>query len=388
MHQIANQGRRLARRFPVSMLVTLVGTSAIVNITVFEMMNYASTSREGVVMVKIFFAAFLAFPWVTCVALLTEKYHWSLGRRLLAQFGTAAVCSIYYFFPSGSPEDIRFFFFDLRLFALIAAGFLFLLTLPFDQHDPLRFWRYLASSVRASVLAFAFSVGLGIGLTISFFAVFYLFQIGGGFDEEWVMLVWQIVFGIVATWIFLANLPSPNEPPLVENLPRILQRFVTVIWIPIVVIFFAILYAYLGKILITHDWPNGGLVYWIFAFSMAGLLAFLASYESSSNTRWKQVFFRGFFVSIFPMLIAYAIAIGFRILPYGITVNRYFVVLGGVWLAVVVAYLLFSRSKKIQWISYMTIIFLLFSVFGPWSASSVSMFSQYNRLEDLLTKNK
>ena len=47
MHQIANQGRRLARRFPVSMLVTLVGTSAIVNITVFEMMNYASTSREG-----------------------------------------------------------------------------------------------------------------------------------------------------------------------------------------------------------------------------------------------------------------------------------------------------------------------------------------------------
>ena len=51
------------------------------------------------------------------------------------------------------------------------------------------------------------------------------------------MLVWQIVFGIVATWIFLANLPSPNEPPLVENLPRILQRFVTVIWIPIVVIF-------------------------------------------------------------------------------------------------------------------------------------------------------
>ena len=106
------------------------------------------------------------------------------------------------------------------------------------------------------------------------------------------------------------------------------------------------------------------------------------------RTQDGNKFFSWVFVSIFPMLIAYAIAIGFRILPYGITVNRYFVVLGGVWLAVVVAYLLISRSKKIQWISYMTIIFLLFSVFGPWSASSVSMFSQYNRLEDLLTKNK
>lgn len=80
-------------------------------------------------------------------------------------------------------------------------------------------------------------------------------------------------------------------------------------------------------------------------------------------------------------------AISFRLRDYGVTENRYFVLVFGAWLLVCAIYYLVSRAKDIRFIPMSLCLLVLLSSLGPWSTFAVSEWSQVGRLEKILVRN-
>jgi hypothetical protein len=79
-------------------------------------------------------------------------------------------------------------------------------------------------------------------------------------------------------------------------------------------------------------------------------------------------------------------AIWRRVSEYGITENRYVVLLLGLWLAAIVVYFLLSKTPSIKVIPASLCLGALLTSFGPWGAFQISERSQVHRLEKLLAE--
>ena len=75
-----------------------------------------------------------------------------------------------------------------------------------------------------------------------------------------------------------------------------------------------------------------------------------------------------------------------RINDYGITEQRYFILVLALWLLFIAAYFLISKTKNIKVIPISLCLLALASSFGPWGAFSVSLANQKHHLKFLLEK--
>ena len=82
------------------------------------------------------------------------------------------------------------------------------------------------------------------------------------------------------------------------------------------------------------------------------------------------------------------ISMGIRISAYGLTENRYYGIVMGLWVTGIMLYFSFKKKQKNIIIPVSLAILTLVSVFGPLSSFSVSKFSQNKRLESILKRNQ
>ncbi len=239
---------------------------------------------------------------------------------------------------------------------------------------------------RAVVAAF-FSLTLFAGIALSLAAIDYLFS--ANIQGQTYLKTFIIIVGIFGAWFFLAGFPKVHESQSekVEN-NKIFKIFLQYICVPLLCVFFVILYVYLGKIVILWDWPKGGVADWILGFSSVGFFIYTLSYPMSHKDEhsWISKFFRVFFALVLPMVAVLALALYFRISEYGVTESRYLVMLGGVWLLSSSLYFLVSKNKELKFLPYLAAGFLFFAVWGPWSMYSVSIRSQSAHLNNLLNQ--
>jgi hypothetical protein len=88
------------------------------------------------------------------------------------------------------------------------------------------------------------------------------------------------------------------------------------------------------------------------------------------------------------MVVVLFLAIGLRIQQYGVTEQRYIVVLFGIWLVLMALYYLFSKKKNLKVMMWTMFVAIFLTIFGgPLSAIGVSVNSQMWRLEEMLTEN-
>jgi hypothetical protein len=143
---------------------------------------------------------------------------------------------------------------------------------------------------------------------------------------------------------------------------------------PFIYIYFLILYAYTAKVLMNFsDWPKGIVSWMVIGFSAFGYLIYIFSR-------------RYFPLLVLPQVCMLFYAIYLRIAQYDITMNRYFVVVFGIWLTMISLYYVFSAKKYLSLIpSSLVAIILIISV-GPWSVYSYPLARQETRLIDNLTQ--
>ncbi|MBP1654321.1 MAG: hypothetical protein H6Q28_877, partial [Bacteroidetes bacterium] len=161
------------------------------------------------------------------------------------------------------------------------------------------------------------------------------------------------------------------------------------ILIPLVAVYVLILYAYAFKIIAAWEWPEGWVGNLVLGFSVTGILALLFVYpiRDREENRWIRTIWRWYFPALLPLTILLLLAIWRRVSEYGITPNRYFVMVMGLWLTGLVVYFALKRSRNIALIPLTFLALTLAATVGPWGALAVSERSQRGRLEEMLIRH-
>lgn len=377
--------KELARRFPLVSLDTAVATVCGYILTDSANLHLSSSTEQ--ILTKILLMAVLGFPLLTAATLVSEKFKWNKLYHWIAQAVGVALLVIYYFVLPQNPNEFSMIH-ATRLIVFNIVTYLFALSFPFyEKKNSLRFWRFTEMAFARAVIAAFFSATLWAGIALSLAAIDYLFQ--ANIQGETYLKAFIIIVGIFGAWFFLAGFPKVHEsqPETVEN-SKVFKIFLQYICVPLLCIFFVILYVYLGKIVILWNWPKGGVADWILGFSSAGFLVYALSYPMSHKDEhsWLSKFFRIFFALVLPMVAVLALAIYFRVGEYGVTESRYLVMLGGIWLLASSLYFLLSKNKELKLLPYLAAGFLFFAVWGPWSMYSMSIRSQSTHLNNLLNQ--
>lgn len=258
----------------------------------------------------------------------------------------------------------------------------------FKEKDLSRFWQFNHFLFIRFFTSVIFSITLILGLLSALWAVENLFglDINSKFYTDIIMLI-ALIFN---TLFFLMGVPKDYSffSNTIEY-KKALRIFVQYILIPIIGIYFVILYFYLFKIVFLQKIPNGWVCIPILIFSIIGILAYLLIYPIR-NDRSNPIIFvfaKYFYFVLLPLLSLYFIAIILRIKPYGITEDRYLIFILGVWLLIISLYIIISKRDNIIIIPTSLIVILFLSAIGPWGMFQLSVQNQLLRLEKNLKRN-
>ena len=367
------------RRFwsSVALSVALTGT-VIANIS-----REGSFIEENLTKLSLCLFAEIIISW--CVILYLESrseesktYYSSHKRNLVALGASILLGALFYVMLDGLT-----FVPGVRHLCITASLLLLFLVIP-NLNKEKGFEMYLVRLFLQLVIAVIFSGVVFLGLAAAVFTVSSLFSLNVFYDFYLKLFVG--VFGILGSFLFMAGIPEPGEDISYETYPKVLKSLMTNVVTPLLLLYAAILFVYFAKILITWQWPVGlvsNLVIW---YALVGTGVFLFIQPIAHESRWAEIFSKYFPIAIIPLLGMMFVSMGIRVKYYGITESRYYVLLIGLWLLGSMIYLVFSHKKRNAMLIFALAVLIALSTVGPWSAFSVSKWSQNKRLEGICAK--
>ena len=314
--------------------------------------------------------------------MLYEKYFYKQNRWLVRGIYSVITfaVSIIVFVEYLRTSD----YYNIYYFTLIPISIVLFLLIPILKKKENK-EKYLQSVFSNFVITGIFAGVLWIGVEIILTTVNYLFFYSGDslFFRLTTYSFWFIteVFGAS---LFLSLLKKPDDNLENYEFPFIFNLLIKFVIIPLIIIYTGVLYIYMAKVLISMHLPKGlisHLVLWYTAFSVAVMILITPFTQ-------KDKFFENFkkyfpYFSI-PLIFASLFAVFQRTYQYGITENRYYVLISIFWL--LFCMILYIRKMNITGIFISLITCLVISVYTPLSAKNVSNFSQSQRLKRMLVK--
>lgn len=208
----------------------------------------------------------------------------------------------------------------------------------------------------------------------------------------------NIVFVIFAPMYFLSLIPiypgeaigtaEENLEEIEENAdcPKFLEVLISYILIPLISIFTLILLIYLLTNISGEFWTDNLLEPMLVSYAITVILVYILASEIENKF---TVLFRKIFPKVLiPIVVFQIIASVLRIGDTGITHGRYYVILFGIFAAIVGILLSFLPVRKNGIIAALIIVFSFISIVPPVDAFSVSKSSQINLIEDILNENQ
>ncbi len=366
------------RRFPLSIIVAVVGTAVLL----YAVENQIS---ERELIFNIVMYCMLMLPISYSLHNCLELFSNDKQKKNAAIVGFSAIMLLTAFdiiyFMHGKPKIYR-------LGMWWVAAHLMTAVFPFYRYEHISaFWEFNKTIFINFLTAALYSFVLFLGLAGAIASIQALFSIQ--FDGEIYAKLFILIAGVFNTYIFLGNSPYPisklSEP---KTYPKGLRIFTQYILLSLVIIYLIILYAYIGKIVITQTLPNGWVCSLIIAYSISSVLSFLLLYPLRDNEEYDWIFWfnKLFYFLLIPIFMMAFVAIGRRVYDYGITEERYIVLLTALWLAGITFYFIFSKKKNIIVIPMSLWVTTALFSFGPWGIYQVSENNQLNRLKSSLSK--
>lgn len=375
------EAARVVRRFPLTLLCALVLCAT--SIYSIQLLYNDKTAHDW--LIPLLSAAGLGLTLALSASLAGERYHWPTWQRIVAQAGAVGLLGIWY---ALCPPDLNQTW-GLRLVLLLLGLHLLVAVVPYlpelrRRADTPGFWRYNETLFLRILTAGLYSGVLYVGCSLALLAVEQLFDVKlPNHTYQYLFVVLGTIFN---TWFFLAGVPH-NFAALEQEAPypKGLKLFTQFVLLPLVVLYLAILYAYLARILVLQTLPKGWVSMLVLALAVAGIFALLLIHpirDAAGNT-WIRTFARLFYRALFPLLGLLTVAISTRIQAYGITEERYFVLVLALWLAVMATYFLLRQGRGIIWTPVSLALVAFLSAAGPWGAFAVAERSQLNQLREL-----
>lgn len=198
---------------------------------------------------------------------------------------------------------------------------------------------------------------------------------------------WLLVVFLFAVAYFLSTVPSRTQKLLYKNYPKLLRILLLYIVMPLLTAYTIILYIYFGKIIITAHWPIGLVSHLVLWYSVIVVIVLFFITPILSENNWAKTFLKIAPKIILPLLIMMFVSIGIRINAYGVTENRYYVVILAFWVFCIMLYFSLKKELRNILIPISLSVVTLISIFGPVSSYSISKYSQNNKFEKILLSN-
>ena len=329
---------------------------------------------------------YLKFAWVAslgisvmfAIKMLSQR----IGKEIILQlFGLVFLVFFYFLLPLKEKE-----FTEVYAFLLIPTFILSHLLVSFiafvRKDQELNFWQFNKNLFINIFLTAVFTGVLTGGIMLAILAVDQLFDFN--FKGRCYSYTFSFLSIFGSSFIFLLfNEKGLSYLEKNGDYPVILKFFTQFILVPLLLIYAVILYFYSAKILINWELPRGWVSYLILAYSVVGILAILLVHplKDDSTKSWVRIFSNVFYYTLAPLIILLFVAIFTRILEYGYTEPRYFVLIIALWLTTVVLYFIFIRRQTIKFVPVSLFVFGLFSLTFPYiNAFSVAKRSQKSEL--------
>jgi len=189
-------------------------------------------------------------------------------------------------------------------------------------------------------------------------------------------------FSFIGVLFFLSHIVKEPREIEQKEYNSIETFFVKYILTSIFILYFIIIYAYTGKMIVLAEYPNGIISLHIIIFSILAILTYLfwTPLWNEKNEKYKKVIW----IAIILQTILLAMALYLRIEPYGWTLSRVIISSIGVWLFTLSLYALVKKKFSYQ-IMFLSVPLLL--IINLIFASSISKTSQQDRLGVLLANN-
>ena len=307
-----------------------------------------------------------------------------LGRGMAVLLALAA---------AGSVGLLGYFvrLFDTNLVFLFAGLIPLVMIAPF-LHAGARqeaLWlfnlRFGLTVLIAALIGILFAVGLS-GIVE---ALNVLFGAGIGDLHEH---IWLTAMALVAPIYGLSLMPRSltEEIAIASHKGALLERGISVlinyIAVPVIAVYALILHAYAVKIGLDRELPKGQIATMVSIFAIGGTAIWLIAWPwRDQGTRLLRLFMRSWFFLLILPAVLLGLAIARRLADYGVTPDRYGVVLVAVWVAALTAYLAIRRNRAdMRAIIGAAAVLLLVGSAGPMGANGLTFRSQFQRLIAIL----
>lgn len=332
------------------------------------------------------------------IYLLSYKQSLSKAKTCIIQL-FAILFSIFFFFSF--PENLFNNFF-IEEITYVIITFIWVISFIFissflkrvgkkdtDFNDRYySFFNEISSKILMSIIVW---VSLMLLWFVALWSLFSLFELKDILDESKTFWTWAAFAISLFAPIYFLYQAWQNSDNLINKITEnkfysFLNNYLA---LPFIIIYFVILYSYTFKVLLNFsDWPQGIISWMVILFSLFWYLIYIFSYAFEEKMNLVKVYRKFFPLAVIlqtPMLF-YAIYL--RINQYDLTINRYLVVVFGIFLIVVSLYLLISKKKYIISIPATLTVFIIIISIWPWWVYMLPESRQLNLLENNLVNAK
>ena len=370
--------RESIKRFPATILISVMFVILLIYSNE-NRINLNSLSIEK--LTKLNMTIGLGIVLSLCISLLIENREKKndLFNILIYGLGTIFLVLFYFLFLDKLKMVQKSRYLGTLLFLILA--FFYIPKIKRGEN----YEKYVIKIFSGGFLTAIYSGVLFLGITAIILTIDGLFDVYiNGKYYYYLFLMIVFIFGIN---LFLSKIPKHGESLEDNEYSKSLKVLLIYIVIPLLTVYNIILYAYFLKILITWQWPSGlvsHLVLWSSALSIGVIFLISPVLEENSLARNFKKYFPKF---VLPILMMMFISIWQRVNQYGITENRYYIIIFGLWISGIMLYLSFKGPLRNIFIPISLSIIVLISIYGPLSSFSFSIRSQNNRLNSILEAN-
>jgi hypothetical protein len=315
------------------------------------------------------------------LSLFFENNACSLLKKILLRCSILLLLVGLFFLIDPLKRETDFFrFILLALAAHLSVSF----AAYFGKGHINAFWQFNRVIFLRFLIGGIYSAALFLGLAAAVGSMNFLFNFN--FDWDTFAILWVWIVGIFQTVFFLSGIPvNLNGLEKDTTYPHGLKIFTQFVLIPLATVYAIILLAYEAKILLEWELPKGLVSNLILGYAVFGLLSLLLIYpvRNQDENKWLKTFSRSFYYVLIPLILLLLWAVLARVIDYGITEERYFLIILAAWLTFINAYFLLSKSQNIMIIPFSLCLLTIVSVYGPQGAFSTSRRSQINELKEL-----
>ena len=361
-------------RFPITIILAFM--HFITGIYIAEVRNFQSDE-----FIEVNLLLFGSIFITGMCEIIREKYFYEKNKWLVRGIYSfiTLVLSIIFYVDYLQTNDYN----NFKFWALIPISIILFVLIPILNKENKE--KYLQSEFSDFVITYIFAAVLFVGIAIVLTTVSYLFfSSNNDFFFRLTTYSFWFIAEVFGASLFLSLLKKPDYDLENYKFPSIFNLLIKFVIIPLIVIYTGVLYIYMAKTVISMQLPKGlisHLVLWYTAFSVIIMILITPFTQKDKFLGNFKKYFPYFSISL---IFASLFALFQRIYQYGITEKRYYVLILIFWL--LFCMILFIRKMNITGIFISLIACVVIAVYTPFSAKSVSNFSQKERLKRMLVK--